>query len=46
MTKVVISKKNNKILFLDDRDVSELVYNLIEYALLREEVRRKNKLKL
>lgn len=36
----------NKILFLDDRDVSELVYNLIEYALLREEVRRKNKLKL
>lgn len=29
----------NKILFLDDSDVSELVYNLIEYALLREEVR-------
>lgn len=29
----------NKILFLDDKDVSEFVYNLIEYALLREEVR-------
>ena len=30
----------NKILYLDDADVSELAYNLIEYALLREEVRR------
>lgn len=30
----------NKVLFFDDSDVSEFVYNLIEYALLREEVRR------
>lgn len=33
-----------KVLYLSDKDVSELIYNLIEYALLREEVRRaKNK---
>lgn len=30
----------DKVLFLDDSDVSKLVYNFIEYALLREEVRR------
>lgn len=30
----------DKVLFLDDSDVSNLVYNFIEYALLREEVRR------
>ena len=35
----------NKILFLNDKDVSELIYNLIEYALLREEVRRNKKIK-
>lgn len=33
----------HKVLFLDDTDVSELVYNLIEYALLREETRRAKK---
>lgn len=32
-----------KVLFLDDSDVSELVYNLIEYALLRDELRRTKK---
>lgn len=30
----------NKVLFLDATDVSGFVYNLIEYALLREEVRK------
>lgn len=30
----------NKLLFLDDKEVSVFVYKLIEYALLREEVRR------
>lgn len=30
----------SKLLYLDDRETSELMYNLIEYALLREEVRR------
>lgn len=30
----------DKILYLDEKDVSEFIYNLIEYALLREEVRR------
>ena len=29
-----------KLLYLDDEDVSEFAYKLIEYALLREEVRR------
>lgn len=33
----------NKTFYLDDNDVSEFVYNLIEYALLREEVRKKRK---
>lgn len=33
----------NKVLYLDDKDVSELIYNLIEYALLRDELRRQNK---
>lgn len=33
----------SKSLYLDDKDVSELVYNFIEYALLREEVRRRKK---
>ena len=33
----------NKLLYLDDKDVSELIYSYIEYALLREEVRRRKK---
>lgn len=33
----------NKVLFLDDKDVSEFIYNLIEYALLREEFRKSKK---
>lgn len=33
--------ENNKLFYLDDKDISELVYNLIEYALLREEVRKR-----
>ena len=32
-----------KLLYLDDKDVSELIYSFIEYALLREEVRRRKK---
>ena len=28
---------NNRILFIDDSDVSEMIYNFIEYALIREE---------
>lgn len=35
----------NKLLYLDDKDVSELIYSFIEYALLREEVRRRKKKK-
>lgn len=35
----------DKILFLDDADVSKLVYNFIEYALLRKEVHRLKKKK-
>ncbi len=34
------SLHNNKVLYLDDKEVSQFMYNLIEYALLREEVRR------
>lgn len=30
-----------KLLFIDDKEVSEFIYNLIEYALIREEVRKK-----
>lgn len=30
----------NKLFYLDDPEVAKLVYNLIEYALLREELRR------
>lgn len=33
----------NRLLYLDDKDVSELIYSFIEYALLREEVRRRKK---
>lgn len=33
----------NKLLYLDDKDVTELIYSFIEYALLREEVRRRKK---
>ena len=33
----------DKLLYLDDHDVSGFVYNLIEYAFLREEVRKKLK---
>lgn len=38
----------NKLLFLDDKEVYEFVYKLIEYALLREEVRRdkRNKVRI
>lgn len=36
---------NNKLLFLNDEDVRELMYNLIEYALLREKVRKEKKQK-
>ena len=32
-------------LYLDDEEVSELVYNLIEYALLREETRKAHRSK-
>lgn len=35
----------HKVLFLDDSDVSNVIYNLIEYALLRDELRRTKKLK-
>lgn len=31
--------KKNKILYLDDSDMTNFIYNLIDYALLREEVR-------
>lgn len=34
-----------KILYLDDEEVSEFVYNLIEYALLREETRKAHRSK-
>lgn len=34
---------NNKLMYICDEDVSELVYNLIEYGLLREELRRLKK---
>lgn len=33
----------NKLLYLDDKDVFELIYSFIEYALLREEVRRRKR---
>ena len=36
---------NNKVMYIDDEDVAQLVYNLIEYALLRDEVRRMKKKK-
>lgn len=32
---------NSKLIYLDDSSVAEFVYNLIEYALLREAVRKK-----
>ncbi len=35
--------KIDKVLYLDDSDVSDFVYNLIEYALLRDELRRTKK---
>lgn len=35
--------KINKVLYLDDSEVSDFVYNLIEYALLRDELRRTKK---
>lgn len=34
---------NNKLMYICDENVSELVYNLIEYGLLREELRRLKK---
>ncbi len=33
----------NKVFYLDDEEVSQFLYSLIEYALLREEVRRASK---
>ena len=30
----------NKVLYLDSKDVAQLLYNFIEYALIREEVRK------
>ena len=39
----MIYQNINKLLYLDDKDVSELIYSFIEYALLREEVRRRKK---
>ena len=33
----------DKILFLDDPDVAQMIYNFIEYALIREEVRKNSK---
>ena len=33
----------DKLLYLDDNDVFEMIYNFIEYALLREEVRRRKR---
>ena len=35
--------ENNRILYLDDSDVSSFIYNLIEYALLRDEARKNQK---
>ena len=32
--------QTNKVLYHDDKDIAALVYNFIEYAILREEVRR------
>lgn len=43
-SKIVLGEiDRNKLFFLDDEDISQLIYNLIEYALLREEVRRKKR---
>lgn len=33
----------DKILYLDDSDVAQMIYNFIEYALIREEVRKNSK---
>ena len=33
----------DRLLYLDDKEMSEFAYKLIEYALLREEVRRDSK---
>ena len=33
----------DRLLYLDDKETSEFAYKLIEYALLREEVRRDKK---
>lgn len=42
--KIIIGKlRNNKLLYLDDNKVADLIYNLIEYALLREEMRNEMK---
>ena len=35
--------QDNSLLYLDDPKVSDLIYNFIEYALLREEMRKKAK---
>lgn len=34
------SMKSDKILYLDDSEVAEVIYNLIEYALIREEIKK------
>ena len=39
----VIAVYNKGIMYIDDADVSELTYNLIENGLLREELRRLKK---
>ena len=39
-TQVLVSVRyTNRLLYLDDKEASEFAYKLIEYALLREEVR-------
>lgn len=41
-SKIVLGEiDRNKLFFLDNEDISHLTYNIIEYALLRDEVRRK-----
>lgn len=40
-SKIILGEiDRNKLFYLDDEDISQLIYNIIEYALLRDEVRR------
>lgn len=42
--RIIIGRlKDDTLFYLDDSAVAELIYNFIEYALLREEMRRKSK---